>query len=744
MFSCLGAFLNFHFNYSTIRLNLSIRGKPLFLGGFLSYNLDIRMLDKTYDPKPTEGKIYKLWEKSGYFNPDKLPGKRRKNYIVYMPLPNVTGTLHMGHVLDNTLPDILIRYRRMKGFRTLWLPGTDHAGIATQYVVEKELKKQGTSRFELGREKFIEKVWQWKNKYGGIILDQLKKIGISADWSRTRFTMDPAYSKDVIRAFVHYYNKGFLYRGFRTINWCPRCGTSLSELELEYKDEETKLWYIKYGEGMTVATTRPETMLGDTAVAVNPGDRRYKNLIGKKIILPIMNREIPIIADKIIDPKFGTGMVKVTPAHDVSDFEIAERHKLAAIQVIDERGRMTNEAGKFAGLKTGEAREQIIKELESKNLIVKIEPYEHRVSICYRCGATIEPIPSAQWFLKMKSFAQNALDAVKNKKVRIVPKRFEKTYFEWLKNIRDWTVSRQIWWGHQIPVWFCEKNPDQFTISIEKPKKCGICGNCETKQSEDVLDTWFSSALWPFAGLSEADQKKYYPGDLVSNAREILNLWDARMIFSGLEFKNAVPFKDVLIHGTILTKDGKRMSKSLGTGIDPLDFIEKYGADTTRFAVVWQATGQDIKWDEAAAVGGKKFCNKIWNASRFVLQQTETSAAASVKADNIKPRTPADTKILKELAETRKKTEKSIENFEFSKALYEIYHFFWHKFCDIYIEKSKSQIKNDKQKENTQKILSYVLFESLKMLHIFMPFITEEIYQKLPLVRKKLLMIEKW
>jgi len=737
------------------------------------------MIDKAYNPKPIEGKIYKLWEKSGYFNPDKLPGKQRKNYIVYMPLPNVTGTLHMGHVLDNTLPDILIRYRRMKGFRTLWLPGTDHAGIATQYVVEKELKKEGRSRFELGREKFIEKVWQWKNKYGGIILDQLKKIGISADWSRTRFTMDPAYSKDVIRAFVHYYNKGFLYRGFRTINWCPRCGTSLSELELEYKDEETKLWYIKYGEGVVVATTRPETMLGDTAVAVNPGDRRYKNLIGKKAILPIMNREIPIIADKIIDPKFGTGMVKVTPAHDVADFEIAERHKLAAIQVIDERGQMTAQAGKFAGLKTGEAREQVIKELESKNLIVKIEPYEHRVSICYRCGATIEPIPSAQWFLKMKSFAQNALDAVKNKKVRITPKRFEKTYFEWLKNIRDWTVSRQIWWGHQLPVYFCKnkqeeiKNSrpptkvevedsrfckaesgqkskiknieDKFVAALKKPKICPFCKNCEMEQSADVLDTWFSSALWPFAGLSEADQKKYYPGDLVSNAREILNLWDARMIFSGLEFKNAVPFKNILIHGTILTKDGKRMSKSLGTGIDPLDFIEKYGADTTRFAVVWQATGQDIKWDETAAVGGKKFCNKIWNAARFVLQDK----SAQINADDrgltrIKKLTAADKKILKELAETRKKTEKSIENFEFSKALYEIYHFFWHKFCDIYIEKSKSQMKNDKQKENTQKILSYVLFESLKMLHIFMPFITEEIYQKLPLVRKKLLMIEKW
>ncbi|MFH1193251.1 MAG: valine--tRNA ligase [Candidatus Jorgensenbacteria bacterium] len=746
------------------------------------------MFDKPYDPKTTEESIYTLWEHSGYFNPDNLAVKKSaKNYIVYMPLPNVTGSLHMGHALDNVTPDILIRYKRMKGFRTLWLPGTDHAGIATQFVVEKQLKKEGTSRFELGREKFIARVWEWKKEYGGKILEQLKKLGVSADWSRARFTMDAAYAADVMKAFVHYHKKGWIYRGFRTVNWCPRCGTSLSELELEYKDEETKLWYIKYDlqrdanisrfyrglstesermhtnntnyEGIVVATTRPETMLGDTAIAVHPKDARYKSIVGKTVILPLTGRTIPIVADDAIDREFGTGAVKVTPAHDITDFEIGARHKLPTIQVIDGRGRMTKEAGPaYEGLKVLEAREKVVVALEEEGRMVKIEPYPHRVAVCYRCNSVIEPIPSAQWFLKMETMAKAALAAVKTKKVAITPKNFERPYRDWLSNIRDWTISRQIWWGHRLPVWQCkcqtEENSkfeirnsklhqeprDIFVVSVEKPnQKCKECGG-EYEQVPDVLDTWFSSALWPFAGFSEEDKKKYYPGDLVSNAREILNLWDARMIYSGLEFMGKVPFKNVLIHGTVLTKDGKRMSKSLGTGIDPLQYIEQFGADATRFAVVWQATGQDIRWDEAAAVAGKKFCNKLWNAARFVREHS-----ADVRGAKPQGKTAADKRILQQLAAAKKNAAKHIEKFEFAAGLRELYDFFWHEFCDVYVERSKQQLADAKRKKNTEAVLAHVLISSLKLLHPFLPFITEDIYRKLPgRAAGELLIIAPW
>jgi valyl-tRNA synthetase len=737
----------------------------------------MKELPPLYNPKPVETKIYKLWEKSGYFNPDKLPGKRLKKYIVYMPLPNVTGALHMGHALDNTAPDVLVRYYRMKGYRTLWLPGTDHAGIATQYVVEKELKKGGKTRWELGREKFIERVWEWKNKYGNIILEQLKKLGVSADWSRKRFTMDPKYSQDVLKAFIHYYNKGWIYQGLRTVNWCPRCATSLSELELEYTNEKTILYYIKYGP-FTLATVRPETKFGDTALAVNPKDKRYKNYIGKTLEVESLNTKGPldkpalakiklqIVGDDAVDMKFGTGVIKVTPAHDITDFEIAKRHKLPMIQVIDNRGRMNENAGKYAGLTVSEARKKIVEDLRVVGLIEKEEPYEHRVAKCYRCGTTIEPLPSKQWFLKMERLAQMALEAVKKNKVKILPKNFERPYFDWLKNIRDWTISRQIWWGHRLPVWQCkcqneensgfgignselahQRKKEKFIISLTKPKqKCPLCQS-NYEQVPDVLDTWFSSALWPFAGLSKADQKNYYPGDLVSNAREILNLWDARMIFSGLEFMKKVPFKNVLIHGTVLTKEGKRMSKSLGTGVDPLKYVEEHGADATRFAIIWQASGQDIRWDEAAVQAGRKFANKIWNASRFVLTQIGNS---NLKIHNpkqiIKPdlQTAADKKIMRELAATKKKIENDLQKFEFSKALHKIYDFFWHNFCDVYIEQSKKQIQNEKLKGATLKNLFFVLIESLKMIHPFMPFITEEIWHRLPIAKRGLLMIEKW
>ncbi len=738
------------------------------------------MFDKPYNPKEVEPKIYKLWEKSGFFNPDKVKPKsksKNKNYTILMPPPNITGSLHIGHALDAAIPDILIRFNRMQGKKTAWLPGIDHAGIATQNVVEKELKKEGKTRFDLGREKFIEQVWQWKNKYGSIILDQFKKLGVSCDWSRLRFTLDKDYSETVLKAFIHYYKKGWIYRGEKVINWCPRCQTSLSDLEVEYQEEKTKLWYIRYPieiqnskiknqNYIVVATTRPETMLGDAAIAVNPTDERYKNLIGKKVILPLKNREIPIIADRAVDKNFGTGAVKVTPAHDLVDAEIAQRHNLTFHQVINENALMTEEAGEnYKGLTVNECRQKVIDDLEKLNLIEKIEDYTHNASLCYRCHTKLEPILSLQWFLKMDELKKMAIQAVKSEKVKIIPKNFEKIYFDWLNNVKDWCISRQIWWGHQLPVYFCQTkmeecknqnakckiNNNYFVVSLEKPKKCPICGKCEMKQSTDVLDTWFSSALWPFASLSKKDLKEFYPSSVLITARDILNLWVARMIFSGMEFMGKPPFKKVFIHATILTKEGKRMSKSKGTGVDPLNIIENFGADALRFGLIWQSMGgQDIRFDEAAVIAGKKFANKIWNAARFVLTQSEKSKILSHKSkinskSKIKRLTKADRRILSQLQKTKKSIEKDIENFRFGQALHTVYNFFWHDFCDIYIEKSKKQMANNKEQKNTQKILSYVLLESLKMIHPFMPFVTEEIYQNIkPKKSAKLLLVEQW
>ena len=676
-------------------------------------------LSKTYNPKEVEDKIYKLWLRSGFFNPDKLPKKHKKPYTIVIPPPNVTGELHIGHALNALIQDILIRQKRMQGFKTLWLPGTDHAGIATQSVVEKKLKKEGKTRFDLGREKFIKEIWKWKEKYGDIILNQFKKMGCSCDWSRTRFTMDEDYSLAVKEAFSYYYKKGWIYKGKRVVNWCPRCTTSLSDLELEYQEEKGNLWYIKYSKDITVATTRPETMLGDTAVAVNPKDKRYKSLINEKVILPLVGREIPIIADSSVDLKFGTGAVKVTPAHDFVDYEIGQKYKLEIIQVIDEKGRMINVPNEYNGLKTLEAREKIITNLQTKGLLEKIEDYIHQVPKCYRCGATIELIPSQQWFLKMDELAKLAEKPIKDGKIRFHPKSFEKPYFNWLKNIRDWCISRQIWWGHKIPL----------------------------KRETDVLDTWFSSALWPFATLGwpkkTNDLKIFYPTDVLSTARDIINLWVARMIFSGMEFMGKIPFKNVYIHATILTREGKRMSKSLGTGINPINLIEQYGADATRFGIAYQIMGnQDIKFVEDNIIMGKKFCNKLWNSARFVLLQIKNSKFkidSKLKIQNSKL-TIADKKILKQLNKTIKSVNKDLEQFKFGKAAHALYNFFWHDFCDRYIETSKKQ--NDKK---TKEILFYVLVNSLKLLHPFMPFITEEIYQKLPVKnKKKCLMIETW
>ena len=643
----------------------------------------------------------------------------------------------MGHALNAVCQDILIRWRRLQGYKTLWLPGTDHASIATQNVVEKELKKQGLNRFDLGREKFLEKVWEWKNKYGNIILEQYKNMGCSLDWSRTKFTLDKNYTKAVETAFLHYYKKGWIYKGKRPVNWCSRCRTSLSDLEIEHKEEKGKLWYIRYplkkdvvlrqtqddNNFIIVATTRPETMLGDTAIAVNPKDKRYKDLIGKKAVLPLINREIPIVADNLIDPKFGTGAVKVTPAHSLTDYQISLRHNLQILQVIDEKRQIIN-VENYQGLKTSEAREKIIEDLNSLNLIEKIEDYWHQTPLCYRCGTIIELIPSEQWFLKMDEPAKIAIKAVKSKQVRFHPKRWEKTYFEWLKNIEDWCISRQLWWGQRIPL----------------------------KGETDVLDTWFSSALWPFASLGwpekTKDLKNFYPTQVLSTARDIINLWVARMIFSGMEFMKEPPFKDVYIHATVLTREGKRMSKSLGTGIDPNLLVEKYGADAARFGIAWQIMGgQDIKFVEDNIVMGKKFCNKLWNAARFVSQQISKSKIKSQKSKiqieiqkiNKNKLTQNDKRILKALDRTIKSVNKDLSDFQFGKAARNLYDFFWHDFCDVYIEKSKSQ----KDRKNTQKILFHVLISSLKLLHPFIPFITEEIYQELPIKnKKKYLMVE--
>jgi valyl-tRNA synthetase len=678
-------------------------------------------LPKSYEPQKTEGKIYELWEKSGFFNPDKLPGKRNKTYTICIPPPNVTGELHMGHALNATIQDILIRKKRMEGFKTLWIPGTDHAGIATQNVVEKNLRKEGLSRFDLGKEKFIEKVWDWKEKYGNIILEQFKKIGASCDWSRTRFTMDEDYAKAVEEAFFHYQKKGWVYQGRRVVNWCQRCATSLSDLELEYKEEAGHLWYIKYplvkGEGhILVATTRPETMLGDTAVAVNPNDKRYKDLVGEKVLLPLVKKEIPIVADRLVDLEFGTGAVKVTPAHDLTDYEIGLRHNLEMVEIIDERGMITEQAPlPYKKLKVQEAREKIIEDLKAQGLLEKVEDYVHQVPKCYRCGTTVELLPSLQWFLKMDDLAKKAIKAVKSGRVKFHPKRWEKLYFNWLLNIKDWCISRQIWWGHKIPI----------------------------DGQNDVLDTWFSSALWPMATLGwpkkTKDLKNFYPTQVLVTARDIINLWVARMIYSGLEFKDADPFSDVIITPTVLTKDGKRMSKSLGTGIDPLSMIEKYGADATRFGIAYQLMGgQDLKFAEDNIIMGKKFCNKIWNASRFVIMRTngnfpiiDIKKASSNKANK---------KIISSLEKIKKSVKKDIDNYEFGKAAHTLYDFFWHDFCDQFIEESKNS-----QDKETKAVLSHVLLSSLKLLHPFIPFITEEIYQSLPVKgKKKSLMVENW
>ncbi len=671
----------------------------------------MKQIPKAYEPKKVEDKIYNLWEKGKFFMPKTGKGKP---FVVAMAPPNITGSLHMGQTLENTALDIIIRYYRMMDKKVLWIPGTDHAGIATQNVVEKELKKQGKTRHNLGREKFIKRVWQWKEKYGNLILEQLKKLGCSCDWSKTRFTLDKDYVKAVETAFNHYYKKGWIYQGPRIVNWCPRCGTAISDIEVKYVPHKTKLWYIKYPlaprqargdhKFIVVATTRPETMLGDTAVAVNPKDKKYKNLIGKKAILPLMNREIPIIADRLVDKDFGTGALKVTPAHDVIDNKIGKTHKLETINVIGEDRKMTKQAQEYTGLKVLEARKKIIEDLKKQKLLNKEEDYQHSLAVCDRCENPIEPLISKQWFLKMDKLAKPAIKVVKENKVKFIPARYKKIYLDWMDNVEDWCISRQLWWGHKIPL----------------------------KGVDDVLDTWFSSALWPFAILGwpgkTKDFKEFYPTTFITMAREIIYLWAARMIFSSLEFCKTIPFKDVYIHSTVLTLKGQRMSKSLGTGTDPLELIDKYGADATRFGILYLTTRdqQQIKFTEDAIKASRNFANKLWNINRFIEMNPSKTP---------KRRTKADKWILSRLNIIIKQTTKNLEEYKLGEATRELYQFVWHEYADKYIETSKKQERN---------INKQVFKTILKLLHPFMPFITEHLWQMSYSNIKKPLIISDW
>ncbi|OGD38437.1 valine--tRNA ligase [Candidatus Azambacteria bacterium RIFCSPLOWO2_01_FULL_46_26] len=685
--------------------------------------------DQPYNPKETEDKIYQFWEKSGYFNPDKLPKRHKKPFCVMMAPPNITGHIHVGHALENALNDLITRRKRMQGYKALFLPGKDHAGIAGQYVVDRELRKQGSSRFELGREKFLEKMWQWMKEYGDSIDNELKKIGISCDWSRKRFTMDEDYQEAVRAAFDYYQKKGWIYKGKRMINWCSSCQTSISDLEVEYLEEKGKLWFIKYPlsnspEFITVATTRPETMLGDAAVAVNPKDERYKNLIGKKAILPIQNREIPIVADDLVDKEFGTGAVKVTPAHDAVDFEIGQKHNLPSYEIIDKRGKMTRESKVCEGLTVKECREKVVSALREQNFLLKEEDYSHNVGVCERSKTVIEPMVSDQWFLSMKDLAAQAIRAARKNQIKFIPASRKQIFINWFKQVKDWNISRQLWWGHKVPV----------------------------EGEGEVLDTWFSSALWPLATLGwpkkTRDLTTFFPTDIILSAREIFFLWIGRMVFSAMELTGKVPFKVIYTHATVLDSKGRKMSKSLGNTVDPLTLIDKYGADAVRFGLVWQVTGhQDVHWSEDPLIAGKKFCNKLWNASRFVLQQIgipNSQFPISNKISNFKKLTKADKIILRELRKTIKEVDKNIEKFQFGQALQALYDFFWHEFCDVYLEASKAQLTDPKRKEQTRRILLHVLANSLKLLHPFTPFITEEIYSHLPIKDKTMLIVENW
>ncbi len=696
------------------------------------------MIDKSYQPKQFEGSLYKWWMEQGYFTPKAEIGK--PYFSMVTPPPNITGQLHLGHGLDNAIQDTLIRFKRMQGFNTLWLPGTDHASIATEVKIVEALKKEGIDKRDLGREKFLERAWAWKEKYGGRIVEQLKYLGSSCDWSRLAFTMDERCSKAVRKAFVSMYKKKLIYRGDRIINWCPVCKTALSDAEVEYSEQDGSFWHYGYTtpDGkttVTFATTRPETMLGDTAVAVNPNDERYKHLVGKTVIVPFVNREIPVIADEYVDMTFGTGVVKITPAHDPNDFEVGRRHNLPVIRVMNDDGTMNENAGEFAGLDRYEARKQIVAKLKQMGVLQKVEPHKHNVGSCYRCHTTVEPIVSKQWFVKMQPLAKPAIKAVKDGEIRFHPERFEKTYFNWLENIRDWCISRQLWWGHRIPVWYCDDCGEQICEETD-PAVCPKCGSKHIRRDEDVLDTWFSSALWPFSTLgfceNSDDYKAFFPTSVLSCGYDIIFFWVARMIFSSLYNTGKVPFKDVLMHGIVRDEQGRKMSKSLGNGVDPVEFIEQYGADTLRFSLInGVANGSDIRFSQDKIDGTRNFMNKVWNASRFVLMNCEGKTLADISQVKL---SLADKWILTKLNQTVKQVTELLEKFELGMASQALYDFVWSEFCDWYIELVKPVLygSDDTARRDTLSVLVYTLDKILKLLHPFAPFITEEIYQSLP------------
>ncbi len=685
-------------------------------------------MNKSYSPRDVEKKWYEIWKASGVFSPKKGNGR----FSMVIPPPNITGKLHMGHALNMVIQDIVTRYNRMKGKETLWLPGEDHAGIATQNVVVKELAKSGKSKEDVGREEFVKIAWKWANDYRERIREQIESIGASCDWTRERFTFDDGLSKAVRKVFVSLYKKGLIYRGKYMVNWCPKCGTVLSNEETEYEDDKGSLYYVKYpieeGGEIVIATTRPETMLGDTAVAVNPKDERYKNVVGKHVILPLVGRRIPIIADEYVDMAFGTGALKITPAHDPNDFEIGRKHSLEMVDIFDDEARV-NFDSPYKGLRREEARKAIVSDLEKNGYLLKVEDYTHSVGHCYRCHTVVEPKISDQWFVKMKPLSKRAIEVVKNGRVKFHPDRWKKVYLNWMENIRDWCISRQLWWGHRIPVWYC-KDCGHLTVSEEDPKHCEKCGSTNIIQDPDVLDTWFSSALWPFSTLGwpedTEDLKKYYPTDLLVTGFDIIFFWVARMIVMGLEFMNEIPFHDVYIHQLVYDKYGRKMSKSLGNGIDPLDIVEKYGADAMRMTLsMLAAQGRDIKLDERAFESFMHFSNKIWNASRFVKMNTEGTNFLAPEGLTV-----ADRWILSKMNETIEKITGAIESYDFNQASHYAYDFFWGDFCDWYIEISKIQLNVGELRENTQRVLLTVLQNSLKLLHPFMPFITEEIWSE--------------
>ena len=702
-------------------------------------------MENRFDFLDKEEKIYKNWEKNGYFKPQ--IDKSKKPFVISMPPPNVTAKLHIGHALDNTLQDVFVRYHRLKGEPTLWIPGTDHASIATEVKVVAKLKEEGKTKASIGRDAFLKEAWEWKEKYGGEITSQLRKIGASCDWSRERFTMDEGCSKAVLETFERLYNKGLIYKGERIVNWCPDCKTPISETEVEYEEQNSYLWHIKYkledsDEYLVVATTRPETMLGDTAVAVNPNDERYKHLVGKRVFLPIVEKYIPIIEDRYVDLEFGTGVVKMTPAHDPNDFEVGKRHNLEFINILNDDGTLNENAGIYEGLTTLEARKQIEERLQKEGYLLKKEEYTHNVGSCYRCHHTIEPYISNQWFVKMKELVKPAIEAVKTGEVEFVPKRFEKTYFNWMENIQDWCISRQLWWGHRIPAYYCDKC-GEITVSKEKIDTCK-CGGHLT-QDEDTLDTWFSSALWPFSILGwpeeTEDFKYFYPNSMLVTGYDIITFWVSKMIFSGIEYTGKVPFKHVFIHGLVRDSQGRKMSKSLGNGVDPIDIINKYGTDALRFSLIQNISpGNDVRYIPEKLEASRNFVNKLWNAARFVNMYLEDlSNETNTKL------MPEDKWILTKLSNIVSEVEKDMDSFEIGIALQKIYDFIWSDFCDLYIEMVKPRLYNKESSSYNSAIwtLNYVLLNSIKLLHPYMPFVTEEIYQNLK-TNKDSIMLENW